>query len=548
MYNAAMRLTLKDIRSTTPNKPGIYLFKDDRGEVLYVGKAINLKNRVSSYFSKKIDIERPWTAVMVGLAHKLETIVVNNETEALILEATLIKQHMPRFNIKLTDDKSYPYIAYYANEGIPRFTVVRQPTKGKAEYFGPYLSGRIASHTLEFLVKLFGIHSNPRPLGHRDRACLNCQLNNHPCALAGQISEEAYQERINQALDFLKGKRKSLTNILEDRMHQLAERQEFELAAKLRDQLQSVTRGMTRQQVVSTQFDDYDCLGCSVSPALSAVSLLQVREGRIVSQKIFFLNHLQPETMSSVLRQFLVNTYSALLDMPTLLVLPTEVGDQDVIERWFSELTGRKTELRVAERGDKKQISELAEKNAAVKLESRLVQSDRALEGVIALKELLDLAELPIRIEAVDISNLGTSEPVGAVVCFIGGQSDKNEYRRYKIKTVEGQNDFAMIGEVVRRRFSDTARPVPDLFVVDGGLVQLQFAVDALKTCPLQPKAIISLAKKPDRIFRPGRKLPIATSRGHKGLMLLARVRDEVHRFAIGFQRTRQRKKSLSPD
>lgn len=548
MYNATMSLALNDIRSTTPNKPGIYLFKDDRGEVLYVGKAINLKNRVSSYFSKKIDVERPWTAVMVGLASDVETIVVNNETEALILEATLIKQHMPRFNIKLTDDKSYPYIAYYAQEGIPRFTVVRQPIKGRAEYFGPYLSGRIAHHTLEFLVKLFGIHSNPRPLGHRDRPCLNCQLNNHPCALAGQISEEGYRDRINQALDFLKGKRKSLTDILETRMRDLAERQEFELAAKLRDQLQSVTRGMARQQVVSTQFDDYDCLGCSVSPALSAVSLLQVREGRIVSQKTFFLNHLQPETTSSVLRQFLVNTYSALLDIPSLLILPTEVGDQSVIERWFSELAGRKIELRAAERGDKKQISDLAQKNAAIKLETKLMQTDRALEGVIALKELLDLPELPIRIEAVDISNLGTSEPVGAVVCFIGGQPDKNEYRRYKIKTVEGQNDFAMIGEVVRRRFSDTGRPVPDLFVVDGGLVQLQFATDALKDCPIQPKTIISLAKKPDRIFRPGRKLPVASSRGHKGLMLLARLRDEVHRFAIGFQRTRQRKKSLSPD
>lgn len=534
----------ENIYQHVPTKPGIYMFKDEHDVIIYIGKAINLKKRVSSYFAKNHH-DRPWTAILVGLIKSVETIVVNSELEALMLEATLIKQHLPRFNIKLTDDKSYPYIKLVTTEAIPRFTVSRRQPKEKGTYFGPYLSGRSANHTLEFLRKLYGIHVSPRPLAHRDRPCLNCQLDGFTCPQAGEVDEIAYKNRIQNAVNFLQGKRNNLVDDLEDRMARAASHEQFELAAKLRDQLQSIKQVVERQQVVSTITDDYDVIGAAKSSTVAVVSVLRVREGRLSSQKGFFFTIVGDEEITDIVRSFMVTLYQNFSEIPSLVAIGEPIIDQDLVTELLRTTTGLMTELRVAERGEKRQMVELANKNAQAKLETRLLTTDTAFTNLIALKEALNMNQLPNRIEAVDISNLGTSEPVGATVCFIDGQPDKNEYRRYKIKTVEGQNDFAMISEVVKRRFSDTSRAVPDLFMVDGGPEQLKFALAALEQTPMQPKTIISLAKKPDRIFLPGAKRPVPISKNNKGLLLLSRIRDEVHRFGIGFQRNRQRKKSL---
>lgn len=527
-----------------PTKPGIYMFKDATGKIIYVGKAINLKKRVSSYFAKTHH-DRPWTAVLVGLIDSIETIVVTSELEALMLEATLIKQHLPRFNIKLTDDKSYPYIKLITDEAIPRFTVTRRQSGDKHTYFGPYLSARAANYALEFLRKLYGIHISPRPLAHRDRPCLNCQLDEFTCPQAGELDKETYQKRIDQAVDFLLGKRKNLINDLEERMTIASNSEQFEVAARLRDQWQSIKQVTERQQVISTTIDDYDVIGTAKSSTLATVSVLQIREGRLVSQKGFFFAIVGDEQPADIVRTFLLTFYRNFSDIPKLVAISESINDQSALQDLIQTSASKIVELRVAERGEKRQLVELANKNAQAKLESKLLTTDHAFTNLIALKEVLKLDYLPSRIEAVDISNLGTSEPVGATVCFIDGQPDKNEYRRYKIKTVEGQNDFAMIGEVVLRRFSDTSRPAPDLFMVDGGPEQLKFALSALEKSPIQPKQIISLAKKPDRIFLPGAKRPVRVSKNNKGLLLLSRVRDEVHRFGITFQRHRQRRKSL---
>lgn len=583
---------IKRIYSSLPEKAGVYLFKNETGDILYVGKAINLKKRVASYFAKALT-DRPWTATMIDLITEVETIVVDNELEALMLEATLIKQHLPRFNIKLTDDKSYPYIKLVTNEPVPRFTITRRQekeplrpfskfrvaqsevegrqTQGKrANYFGPYLSGRAAEHTLEFLRKLYGIHVSPRPFKRRGRACLNCQLDGFTCPLADEISTEKYLERISPAVDFLQGKRKTLINDLRDRMNEVASRNQFELAAKLRDRLHSVEQIVERQQVISTALDDYDVIGTAKSATMANLMLLQVREGRVSGQRNFFFNMAVDEFETDVIRQFLINIYPNFTQFPQLIVVDQPIVDQEVIERFLCTMVGQAVELRTAVRGEKRQLVELANKNAQAKLETRLLSTDNSYQSLIALKNLLKLSEIPERIEAVDISNLGSSEPVGATVCFINGQPDKNEYRRYKIHTVAGQNDFAMIGEVVRRRFTDNRRPLPDIFMIDGGPEQLKSALNGLEeagytsahgTTPnikLEERSLrvakpiktffIGLAKKPDRVFLPGRKLPWPSSRGHKGILLLARIRDEVHRFAIGFQRNRQLKKSLSSD
>lgn len=531
-----------------PTKPGVYLFKDADNQILYVGKANNLRNRVSSYFRPldKIEASRPWTKVMISSINEVETIVVTSEVEALMLEATLIKQHLPRFNIKLTDDKAYPFIKAILVEPIPRFTVTRRQIKDKALYFGPYLSGRAAQNALEFLRRIYGIHLSPTPLrATRDRACLSCQLGEFACPLAGEVDEIAYQDRVNKAIEFLQGKRKRLVADLEEKMHDAAHANQFELAAKLRDRLRGVEHILSRQQVISTTQDDYDVIATSQTQTNAATSVLMVREGRVVGQKTFYFDLNGDETSAEVVRSFIISVYHNFSEIPALVVLGEKIYDQPIIADFLSTISGKKVELRVARRGDKHQMVSLAHKNAAAKLETRLLKTDQAFKGVIAVQQLLGLDSVPVRIEAADISNLGQSEPVGATICFTNGKPDKNEYRRYKIRTVKSQNDFAMIREIMRRRFLDTTREAPDLMIIDGGTEQLKFALEGLKNAPRQPKAIIALAKKPDRVFVPGRKLPISTPRGNKGLLLLGRIRDEVHRFAISFQRVRQAKKSL---
>src|SRR3989344_3788465 len=382
-----------------PRDPGVYLFKDEHEKVLYVGKAKNLKSRVGSYFSKgdhpstSLRVNRPWIAVMMGVIQEVETIVVNNEIEALILEATLINEHQPKFNIKLMDDKAYPFIKLTTKERFPRLQVVRQRTKDGAQYFGPYLSSWSANLACQFLRRVYGVHlaSKPLPTG-QDRPCLNCQLEGNSCPMADQISPEAYAKQVNTTVEFLEGKRKNIIRDIEQRMQQAAENESFELAGKLRDQLKAVWHVTSSQKVVGSTQESFDAIGTAITGNRSVVT----------------------------------------------------VEDQGLISTWLSQQQGYRIELRVPERGEKVDFIALANKNAQSKLESMLLKTEGTdFSSLIGLKELLCLAELPERIEAVDISNLGTSEPVGATVCFINGQPDKNEYRRYKIKTVEGQNDFA---------------------------------------------------------------------------------------------------------
>lgn len=539
-------MKISDQLKEIPVKPGIYIFYDETDSVLYVGKAINLRNRVRSYFSTTHS-DRPWIAVMIGLIKRIETTIVTNELEALMLESTLIKQYLPKFNIKLTDDKTYPFIKLSRGELIPRFSIVRRRTsKTDEHYFGPYLSARSAQFTLEFLRDLYGIHISDKPLQvNKTRACFHCQLTGHPCPCAGEISQEAYEEKVDKATLFLRGKRKNILHDLQLEMERAAETKQFERAAKLRDRLHASQQITTPQSVISTHNEDYDALGVFSSSTAAVICVTHIRDGRVSGQQHFFVENSSGESNRKILRDFLTTMYPTLHAIPQLVAISEELEDQQLIELLLSQQSGRRVELRTAERGEKLQIVQLSSRNAESKLQQRLVNQDKAFEGLVALKELLGLPEIPERLEAIDISNLGASEPVGASVCFLDGQPEKNEYRRYIIKTVQGQNDFAMIREVVSRRLSDTSRPLPDLLVIDGGPEQLKFAVAALNQSQHDSVRVISLAKKPDRIFIPGRKTPVPAKRLNKGVLLLARIRDEVHRYGLSFQRARQRKKSL---
>lgn len=564
-------MKISDQLKEVPAKPGIYMFYDETGSVLYVGKAINLRNRVRSYFSAAHS-NRPWIAVMIDLIKRIETTIVTNELEALMLESTLIKQYLPKFNIKLTDDKTYPFIKLSRGELIPRFSIVRRRTSETDEhYFGPYLSARSAQFTLEFLRDLYGVHISDKPLQvNKTRACFHCQLTGHPCPCAGEISQEAYEERIDKATLFLRGKRKNILNDLLLEMERAAESKQFERAAKLRDLLHASQQITTPQSVISTHNEDYDAIGVFSSSTTAVICVTHIRDGRVSGQQHFFVENSSGEFNRKILRDFLTTMYPTLHTIPQLVAIPEELEDQQLIELLLSQQSGRRVELRTAERGEKLQMVRLSTRNAESKLQQRLINRDNAFEGLVALKELLELAAIPERIEAIDISNLGVSEPVGASVCFIHGQPEKNEYRRYLIKMRhykkdkslgqnnfelnecktrnirQAPNDFAMIREVVSRRLSDTSRPLPDLLVIDGGPEQLKFAVDAFNQSQRDSVRIISLAKKPDRIFIPGRKTPVPAKRLHKGVLLLARIRDEVHRYGLSFQRARQRKKSLN--
>ena len=544
-----MQEEIKNSIGALPDQSGVYLFKDEHDRVLYVGKANNLKNRVGSYFTNR-HLDRPWIAVMMGLVADVETIVVNNELEALILESRLISEYSPKFNIKLTDDKAYPFIKLTVREPFPRLQVVRRRAKDGSRYYGPYLSAWAANLACEFLRRLYGVHisNKPLPRGH-DRPCLNCQLEDNLCPMADQIDIEVYAVQVGKVIDFLQGKRQAIMKDLDRRMEIASQNQNYELAAKLRNQLRAVHQVISPQDIVSGTDEDCDIIATASSNQHTVVTLAPVLGGHFGHAQQFVFDSSVERNESEVIRQFIMTFYHNLQTIPALVILEAEIEDQDIIAAWLSNVFDKRIELRSAKRGEKLDFVELAKKNAQAKLESLLIKESGDYTGLIALKELLGLAKVPLRIEAVDISNLGASEPVGATVCFINGKPDKNEYRRYKIKTVTGQDDFSMIKEVTARRFADTSRPLPDLYVVDGGPEQLKAAIAGYQQSAIsnQPRKtiLISIAKKPDRIFLPGKKRPMIAKRGHKGILFLARIRDETHRYVIGFHRHRQREKSL---
>jgi len=535
---------------TLPQKPGVYIFKNDSGEVLYVGKARSLKSRVASYFGKA-DLSRPWVTAMLPTIEGVETIVTSNETEALLLEANLIKQYQPKFNLKLTDDKAHPYIAINWSEKFPRFSIARRRSKGDIEYFGPYLSGRQAQSILELLRSVYGVHISSKPLRQLEHPCFYCQLEGHKCVLAGQIDAKLYQQSSIKAVDFLRGNRSGVVEDLRIRMSQAASQKQFELAAKLRDRLEAVNLNRARSQVTSGGFDSYDAIGiASVNDRATAV-VLSVKEGNVVMTNNYDFRIPPLAAESEILRQFLITYYQNPDQAPAKIVIQAVPEEKEEIEKLLSSLAARAIKLVVAKRGQRRSTLELALKNAEARLIWQQNSTTSNVEGLTEIAKALKMDKLPRRIEAIDISNLGPSEAVGAAVCFIDAAKAPQEYRRYIIKGFDGQNDTAMIAQIIKRRLSDRTRPLPELLIIDGGPTQLKAALGALgsrfKIQKTREKTnVISLAKRPDRVFLPGKANPLRLPKNHKGLRLLAQIRDEVHRYAISFHRRRQQRKSLN--
>ena len=538
-YNRFVGLAEK--LDTLPLRPGVYLFKDAAGEILYVGKARVLRDRVRSYFQASRPTEFHKSRMVADIAD-LDLVVTDSEMEALALENNLIKRHKPLYNVRLRDDKNHPYLKLTLAEEYPRLYVVRRPAEDGNVYGGPYIPASLGRKTSGLVRKLFGIRSCKETLnGRRPRPCLQYQIKRclAPC-VAEVCSPERYRKSSDDARLFLEGRTEEVVRRLRDEMEQAAASDRFEEAASVRDQVRALERLDTPQKITTTDLEERDLFGVHVEGERAAVQAWSVRDGKVVAREGFLLDRLtEPEgLLASTIQQF----YAAPRYVPRELLVAEEVADRELLEQWLTQRRGAPVHLRTPQRGEKLRLLELVVRNAqlAFDLEWKHPQK-QAQETLRALQDLLDLEVEPRRIECFDISNIQGSDIVASMVCFEDALPKKSEYRKFKVKSVVGApDDFASMREVVGRRYKrllEEGKDLPDLVLVDGGKGQLGAAADALDELGLGDQPLCSLAKREELIFVRGREEPIALPRSSPVLQLVQRVRDEAHRFAVGYHR-----------
>ena len=527
-----MTSTLQSKLDHLPDQPGVYLFRDAQGELLYIGKASVLSNRVRSYFQKGTD-HSPKNAVLVSHIADLETIVTRSELEALILESNLI----------LRDDKQYPYLRLPIKEDFPRLSIVRRVHKDGALYYGPYTPAGALRETLKVIKKAFPLATCTIDInGKAERACIEFEIKRCMAPCTGNQSKEDYHRIVAQVRQFLEGRDHELLDDLRAQMESAAEREEFEEAARLRDRLFNIERTLEKQRITQTTTTDQDVIGLARQGTAVDLQILFVRGGLLIGRKDFFWPHSADAVDEELVRSAIEQFYNKDGQPPKELLIPTELDDAAVIEEWLSGKRGNTVRVVAPERGVKHQLLLLAEENAAAAVANHLRDEEVGRQAVEELKRLIRLDVLPRRIEGFDISNTMGNQSVASMVVWEDGQMKKADYRRFTIQTVTGANDFASMQEVVTRRYGDSellARP--DLILIDGGLGQLAAAMEGLKQVGHPDLAIMGLAKargeKEERIFLPGRKNPILLRANSPATHLVQRIRDEAHRFAITFHR-----------
>jgi excinuclease ABC subunit C len=543
-----------------PAKPGVYLFRAANDSVLYVGKAKSLRPRVRSYFrggDTRQGLDR-----LTDRVDRIEIVVTSTETEAFHLEQNFIKRHRPPFNVRLRDDKSYPYIAVTVDDDFPRVMFTRERHRRGVVYFGPYANAKKVRETLDVLNRVFRFRpcEGPQPGRHSGIPCLDYHIDRCLAPCVNYVSKEAYREIIDGVVDFLSGETEPIQRQLEERMQAASERQDFEEAARMRNRLFSVRHLAERQAADKRAIGTVDVIGIASSNGTAAVQVFPLRGGRLTDRHSFFLENVEGQDLDALLEAFCLEYYGSAPSIPPLIVVPPDAGALAGLEEFLSDLRGTKVEVRPARRGEKRRLQELAQQNAELALESDTLRSERTrlrrIEALEELRERLNLESLPIRIECFDISNIQESAPVGSMVVFQDAVPKKAHYRKFGIRHDGGQDDFAMMAEVVSRRFA-RARPsasavdydegfaaIPNLVVIDGGKGQLSAALAAMHSFDLPRVAVIALAKREEEVFVPGRPDPIVLEPGSAGLQLLQRIRDEAHRFALGFHRQRRDKES----
>jgi len=540
--------------ATLPQVPGVYLMLNEAGEVIYVGKAINLRNRVRSYFQKSANHPLKVRVLVENIAD-LEYIVTDSELEALILENNLIKKHNPRYNVRLKDDKSYPYIKVTVQETFPRVLMVRKRLKDGARYFGPYTDVTVVKKTLSFLRTLFPLRTCNKVIeeGGQDRPCLNFHIGRCLAPCAGLISKEKYGEMIEEVIMFLEGRIDRLIPDLTRKMQEAASQLEYEKAARFRNQIRGLETLQERQKIVVEKAEDQDYIGYARHGELACVQVFFVRGGKLVGRDHFMLECSADEEGSEILRAFLQQYYEDASYIPREVLTPVPLGESEVLENWLASLKGQRVYLRTPQRGAKKQLLDLVMKNAQVGLDetrSRTSFKQRAMERALQdLQELVGLAEPPERIEAFDISNLQGTNVVASLVVWENGDFKSSDYRRFRIRSVEGApNDYAAMGEAVSRRFKrgleeqkektgeQKFSAFPDLVLIDGGKGQLGVALGVRDELGLIIP-FVSLAEKREEIYLEGQSQPVIWPDDSPGLLLLRKIRDEAHRFALTYHR-----------
>jgi excinuclease ABC subunit C len=541
-----------------PAAPGVYLFRDEAGSVLYVGKAKTLRPRVRSYFQAGSSDTRQGIRAMANRVETIETIVTSSEVEALHLEQNLVKRHRPPFNVRLRDDKSFPYIAVTMEDDYPRVMFTRERHRRGVWYFGPFANAKKVRETLDVLNRVFRYRpcEGPQPGRHSGIPCLDYHIERCHAPCVGYISKEDYREVIDQVIEFLSGDDRPIRRRLEHEMRAAAADERFEDAARYRNRLHAIERLSERQAVERPAAGSFDVIGIAVSAERAAVQVFPLREGRMVDRYSFHLENAAGEELGEVLEQFCLEYYGVAPSIPQQIVVPRGAGDTAALEGFLTERRGARVEVRAPERGEKRRLQELAQQNAQLALDSETFVAEtkraRRLESLEELRETLNLESLPIRIECFDISNIQGQEIVGSMVVFQDAVAKRSHYRKFTVRRLDGQDDFGAMREVISRRFSRLAADVgstewnesfaatPNLVVIDGGKGQLSAALAAMQELELPRVAVISLAKRVEEVFVPGRSEPILPPRESPALQLLQRIRDEAHRFAITFHRQRR--------
>ena len=550
---------VRDKLKSLPAKPGVYLFHDERGEVLYIGKAKSLRPRVRSYFQEGRGDTRASIPNLVGRIADLEVIVTGSEVEALHLEQNLVKRHRPPFNVRLRDDKSFPYIAVTVEDEYPRVMFTRERHRRGVVYFGPYANAKKVRETLDVLNRVFQFRpcEGPKPGRHSGIPCLDYHIERCHAPCVGYITPELYRDLIDEVIEFLSGDTKPIVRALEQRMREAAEEERFEDAARYRNRLFAIEKLAERQGADRRETGSIDVVGVAAEGARAAVQVFPLRGGKMIDRHGFHLENVDGQDMTTIVETFCLEYYGNAPSVPPQIVVPPGTSDLSALEQFLSERRGSRVEIRVPERGEKKRLADLAAQNARVALESEVVVSEqkrlRRVEALEELREALNLESLPIRIECYDISNIQGQEIVGSMVVFQDAMPKKAHYRKFGVRGLDGQDDFAAMSEVVSRRFARLAAgspygeaydegfaSAPNLVVIDGGKGQLSAALAAMQAYDLPRVAAIALAKRVEEVYVPGRSDPIVLDRHNPGLQLLQRVRDEAHRFALGFHRQRR--------
>ncbi|MEA2215742.1 MAG: excinuclease subunit [Solirubrobacteraceae bacterium] len=550
-------------RRALPDQPGVYLFRDGSGGVIYVGKAKSVRKRVASHFSKAQVPSSPGHAEMVATVEHVECVVVATEAEALLAEQSFIKQYRPRFNIRLRDDKSYPFIAISLDEAYPRVYFTRERHRGNRAYFGPYSNAKRVRATLEVLAKVFMFRSctGAEPGRRSGSPCVDYYIKRCGGPCVGYVSREEYRAAIDGVIDFLSGRFSAIERDLEGRMREAAAHEEFEQATIERNRLQAVRSLLERRRVTGDSMGTFDAVAVALDGREANAQVFQVRDGVLSDRQSFYLSNETERDPGEVAEEFMLQYYGAGTSIPALLVVQREVGERGALADALASRRGGPVELRVAERGEKRRILELADRNARLALDQDKLRSERRRQGRVealeGLQTALALDAPPVRIECFDISNLGGTHTVASMVVFEGGAPKKSDYRRFKIRSTEGApDDFAAMAEVLERRFAQWERQMdisphdpahdpsfaslPNLVVIDGGKGQLAAGLGPLQGFRERGVAVISLAKRIEEVFQPGRGTPLVLDHSTPELQLLQRVRDEAHRFAITHHRSRR--------